>query len=252
MDRCATDAVQSVTGCSLGKRTMKFMDFGKMAATFVNLRTGKGRPGSGARGIPPEGKRAFPAYENKYAGQLEAYRTMNDEDLFEVMPVQVQLQSRGHAGKAAQQGRVRCVRRACSGRAGGPARWGRSLQSLRGKRLLHAGGCFFLMRALCKKVITVWRYGPKIWIETDGEPVFGRGRRFLLEAIDSSWFDQPGGKRGRHLVSQGVGPYPGHGEAAGDLARGASDRREERRRRDADARCPDVPQEVRDDGKGTA
>ena len=25
----------------------------------------------------------------------------------------------------------------------------------------------------------------KIWIEVDGEPVFGRGRRFLLEAIDS-------------------------------------------------------------------
>ena len=39
MDRCATDAVQSVTGCSLGHRTMKFMDYGKMAATFLNLRT---------------------------------------------------------------------------------------------------------------------------------------------------------------------------------------------------------------------
>jgi len=25
----------------------------------------------------------------------------------------------------------------------------------------------------------------KIWIEVNGEPVFGRGRRFLLEAIDS-------------------------------------------------------------------
>jgi molybdate transport system regulatory protein len=25
----------------------------------------------------------------------------------------------------------------------------------------------------------------KVWIEVDGEPVFGRGRRFLLEAIDT-------------------------------------------------------------------
>src|SRR5512134_463242 len=41
MDRCATDAVQSVTGCSLGHRTMKFMDYGKMAATFVNPKTKK-------------------------------------------------------------------------------------------------------------------------------------------------------------------------------------------------------------------
>src|SRR5512137_2317818 len=39
MDRCATDAVQSVTGCSLGHRTMKFMDYVKMAATYLNLKT---------------------------------------------------------------------------------------------------------------------------------------------------------------------------------------------------------------------
>ena len=39
MDRCATDAVQAVTGCSLGKRTLKFLDYGKMAATFVNAET---------------------------------------------------------------------------------------------------------------------------------------------------------------------------------------------------------------------
>ena len=35
MDRCATDAVQSVTGCSLGHRTLKFMDYGKMACKSV-------------------------------------------------------------------------------------------------------------------------------------------------------------------------------------------------------------------------
>ena len=38
IDRCATNAIQSVTGCKLGKRTLKFMDFGKIAATFYNLR----------------------------------------------------------------------------------------------------------------------------------------------------------------------------------------------------------------------
>ena len=39
IDRCATDAIQSVTGCSLGKRTMRHVDFGIMAATFINLVT---------------------------------------------------------------------------------------------------------------------------------------------------------------------------------------------------------------------
>ena len=37
IDRCATDAIQSVTGCSLGKRTMRHEDLGIMAATFINL-----------------------------------------------------------------------------------------------------------------------------------------------------------------------------------------------------------------------
>ena len=46
MDRCATDAVQSVTGCSLGHRTMKFMDYGKMAVTFVNVATGVAQSGT--------------------------------------------------------------------------------------------------------------------------------------------------------------------------------------------------------------
>jgi formylmethanofuran dehydrogenase subunit E len=40
-DRCMTDAVQSVTGCSLGHRSLKHIDYGKFAATFVNLDTGK-------------------------------------------------------------------------------------------------------------------------------------------------------------------------------------------------------------------
>src|SRR3954471_2357272 len=39
IDRCATDAIGVVTGCRLGKRALKFRDWGKMAATFVNLET---------------------------------------------------------------------------------------------------------------------------------------------------------------------------------------------------------------------
>src|ERR1700675_2332320 len=41
IDRCAADAIQAVTGCSLGKRSLKFLDYGKMAATFVNQETQK-------------------------------------------------------------------------------------------------------------------------------------------------------------------------------------------------------------------
>jgi formylmethanofuran dehydrogenase subunit E len=40
IDRCATDAIQALTGVSLGKRTLKHLDYGKMAATFVDNVTG--------------------------------------------------------------------------------------------------------------------------------------------------------------------------------------------------------------------
>ncbi|HEU4391529.1 MAG TPA: formylmethanofuran dehydrogenase subunit E family protein, partial [Blastocatellia bacterium] len=40
IDRCAADAIQTVTGCRLGKRTLKYYDYGKLAATFLNTETG--------------------------------------------------------------------------------------------------------------------------------------------------------------------------------------------------------------------
>src|ERR1035438_2602619 len=41
IDRCMTDAIPVVTGCRLGKRALKFRDFGKVAATFCALREGR-------------------------------------------------------------------------------------------------------------------------------------------------------------------------------------------------------------------
>ncbi|MCC6345601.1 MAG: formylmethanofuran dehydrogenase [Nitrospirales bacterium] len=91
MDRCATDAVQSVTGCSLGHRTMKFVDYGKMAATFVNLQDGKAVRVVAREESREKAKKYFPEIENKYAAQLEAYKIMPDEELFETMEVSVQI-----------------------------------------------------------------------------------------------------------------------------------------------------------------
>src|SRR5438270_4762922 len=41
IDRCMTDAISVVTGCRLGKRAMKFRDWGKVAATFCDLESGR-------------------------------------------------------------------------------------------------------------------------------------------------------------------------------------------------------------------
>jgi formylmethanofuran dehydrogenase subunit E len=106
MDRCATDAVQSVTGCSLGHRTMKFMDYGKMAATFLNLKTGKAVRIIAREDSRQKAKEYFPEIDNKYEAQLEAYKIMPDEELFDVMEVRVTLKPEDMPGRPLR--RVQC------------------------------------------------------------------------------------------------------------------------------------------------
>lgn len=89
IDRCATDAIGLVTGCRLGKRTLKFRDWGKMAATFVDLRSG-----SGVRVIALENSRELasqlhPEVESKSRQQMLAYRELDDAQLFRVEGVRV-------------------------------------------------------------------------------------------------------------------------------------------------------------------
>lgn len=91
MDRCTADAVAHVTGVKLGRRSLKFMDYGIMAATFLNLESGEAY-----RVLSTEEARSLaqvyvPAVEGKSARQLEAYKRMPDSVLFRVQKVQVKL-----------------------------------------------------------------------------------------------------------------------------------------------------------------
>jgi formylmethanofuran dehydrogenase subunit E len=91
IDRCATDAIQVVTGCKLGKRTMKYVDYGKLAATFVDLRTG-----SAVRVVARENARDKASLYSqpgltKYEVEVAAYKAMTNEELFHVEWVQVNI-----------------------------------------------------------------------------------------------------------------------------------------------------------------
>jgi formylmethanofuran dehydrogenase subunit E len=108
IDRCATDAIQSVTGASLGKRSLKFVDYGIMAATFVNLETGKAYRVIAREEARELSKRYFPEIPDKYRRQLEAYRVMPDEELFEVQEVEVMISEFDLPGRPRR--RVQCAR----------------------------------------------------------------------------------------------------------------------------------------------
>ncbi len=106
IDRCATDAVQSVTGCSLGHRTLKFVDYGKMAATYVNLKTGKAVRVIAREDAREKAKDYFPDITDRYKAQLEAYKIMSDGELFEWGEVFVKLNPEDMPGRPLR--RVRC------------------------------------------------------------------------------------------------------------------------------------------------
>jgi len=91
MDRCTADAVAHVTGVKLGRRSLKFMDYGIMAATFVNLETGKAY-----RVVSTEEARSLanayaPEIAEKHPQQVEAYKRMPDSVLFRVQEVRVKI-----------------------------------------------------------------------------------------------------------------------------------------------------------------
>ena len=106
IDRCATDAVSLVTGCRLGKRSLKFLDYGKVAATFVDQETQRAvrvvaRDDSRARA-----KEMFPELGDSSKQQLEAYKVMRDEELFAFQYVQVKLRPEDLPGRP--RSRVAC------------------------------------------------------------------------------------------------------------------------------------------------
>jgi formylmethanofuran dehydrogenase subunit E len=91
IDRCATDAIGVVTGCRLGKRALKFVDFGKMAATFCDLQTGRAVRVSAKESSKARAKELYPEIESKNAQQMKAYRELADAELFDVRWVKVKI-----------------------------------------------------------------------------------------------------------------------------------------------------------------
>ncbi len=91
IDRCATDAIGVVTGCRLGKRALKFLDWGKMAATFVDLQSGQAVRVVARESSKEAAKRLHPELDDKNRQQMLAYRELPEDALFAFENVRVEL-----------------------------------------------------------------------------------------------------------------------------------------------------------------
>ena len=90
IDRCVTDAVALVANCRLGKRALKFCDWGKVAATFCDLETGRAIRIAAKESSKQAAKELFPDLP-KEEGQQKAYAQLSDDVLFSKEWVKVEI-----------------------------------------------------------------------------------------------------------------------------------------------------------------
>ena len=97
IDRCATDAIMALTGCRPGKRTMKVLDYGKMAATFINLESGK------AVRVATRLRKQEPGDQSR-----PDFAKAADEELFSIRDVEVPLRPEDLPGKPLRRSECAC------------------------------------------------------------------------------------------------------------------------------------------------
>lgn len=88
-DGCGMGGIAAATGCCVERRTMQVLDYGKLAATFVDTQTGRAvriKPHPDCRDTA---QNLLPGEADRWQAQLEAYQVMPDEQLLVVEPVRL-------------------------------------------------------------------------------------------------------------------------------------------------------------------
>ncbi len=88
-DGCFADGIEAATGCSIGHRTLRVEDYGKVAGTFVDTQTGQAVRLAPRLDVRQRAALLMPHEKRHYFAQLEAYQVMPDEELLSFQPIQL-------------------------------------------------------------------------------------------------------------------------------------------------------------------
>lgn len=86
-DGCFADGVEVATGCTVGHRTLRVEDYGKVGATFIEVETGRAVRLAPSLDVRSRSKRYAPDRKRRYFAMLEGYQRMPLEELFTVESV---------------------------------------------------------------------------------------------------------------------------------------------------------------------
>jgi len=105
-DGCFADGVSVATGCTMGHRTMRLVDYGKVAATFVDTHDGRAIRLSPLPDVRVRAAAALPDAASRWKAQLEAYQLLQDQEMFRSQVVRLKLDVKAIVGKPGM--RVNC------------------------------------------------------------------------------------------------------------------------------------------------
>lgn len=89
MDGCFVDGISAATGCCAGKRSLRIEDFGKVAATFVDVKSEHAVRITPRLDVRQRAQSYAPGESRHYFAQLHGYQVMPDEELLTIQPVQL-------------------------------------------------------------------------------------------------------------------------------------------------------------------
>lgn len=108
VDRCMTDALSAVTGVRLGRRSLKFLDYGKVAATFLNTDTGSAVRLAALDTSRELADTRYASLQSKKERQMLTYREAAVAELFKIEMVSVNFKETDAPGRP--RSRITCER----------------------------------------------------------------------------------------------------------------------------------------------
>ena len=98
-DGCFADGVSVATGCSMGHRTMRLADYGKIAVTFIDTREGRALRVAPLPGLRARAVAEFPDAGNRWRAYLEAYQRLAENQMFAVQEVALNFDLKATIGR---------------------------------------------------------------------------------------------------------------------------------------------------------
>ncbi|MEX2032437.1 MAG: FmdE family protein [Dehalococcoidia bacterium] len=98
-DGCFVDGLEAATGCSIGHRTLRVEDYGKVAATFYEMEGGRAVRVAPHTDVRERAIAYAPEGLPRYQAQLHGYQQMPDEELLDIRVVQMALDIKALIGR---------------------------------------------------------------------------------------------------------------------------------------------------------